>query len=169
MVRSAAASQLEVMLENDRPLTVNVTTEWSKQPMHDDIKRYQNHISATTRIDTTVFFKTRGYLLVWVPPCLVWSCLNIYFTLCTYMMSHKDIVQTNYSKCCYHPYACMGVVYLWPYKSKQDDTRHGKVSHCVTQRRQEGCSMILKNTAYWRNLYCSRVQSRLSITRSGFS
>ena len=65
----------------------------------------------------TTFFITRGHL-VWVPPRLVLSCLalphlalsgfgsfttyhncsinmNIYFTLCTYLILLRNIVQTN--------------------------------------------------------------------------
>ena len=39
---------------------------------------------------------------------------------------------------------------FWPYKTKQNESKQGKASCCVTQTRQEGCPLILKS-AVWTN------------------
>ena len=36
--------------------------------------------------------------------------------------------------------------YFEPYKTRQEMTRQGKASHCVSQTRQEGCPLVLRNS-----------------------
>ena len=39
-------------------------------------------------------------------------------------------------------------VLLWAIPARQDETRQGNASHWVSQTRQEGCHLVLKNTIF---------------------